>query len=69
MSPVLLGRTTNFEYDPYGRLTAVVQPEVADPEGLPGARLRPRTEYAYDVYGDLTDKGDIANSSCDRPAE
>src|SRR5262249_43047777 len=43
-----LRQRTDFAYDPYGRLTAVVQPAVADPE-QGGARVRPRTEYTYDV--------------------
>jgi RHS repeat-associated protein len=45
-----LGRTTNYEYDDRGHLTAVVQPEVTDP--ATGARVRPRTVYQYDTYGD-----------------
>ncbi len=46
-----MGRTTNFEYDDQGHLTAVVLPEVYDPER--GTRRRPRTEYQYDNYGNL----------------
>jgi YD repeat-containing protein len=45
------GVTRNFEYDQQGRLTAVVLPEVEDPET--GEVVRPRYEYEYDDYGQL----------------
>ena len=47
------GITRNFEYDQLGRLTAVVLPEVPDPEDADNS-VRPRYEYDYDTYGRLT---------------
>ncbi len=47
------GRTTNFEYDVAGRLTAVVQPAVDDPEDATADLVRPRYEYEYNKFGDL----------------
>ena len=43
--------TNNFEYDNLGRLSAVVKPQVFDPEG--GTNARPRYEYQYDQFGNI----------------
>jgi RHS repeat-associated protein len=49
-----MARTTDYEYDDAGRLTAVILPAVTidDPQnqGTP-IDVRPRYEYAYDMYG------------------
>lgn len=52
-----LGRTTNYEYDAAGRLTAVELPEVVDADPLSptyGELLRPRYTYGYDAVGNQT---------------
>ena len=52
-SKTSLGWLNSYEYDSTGTLTAVVLPEVLDPET--GTRVRPRYEYEYeyDQYGNL----------------
>ena len=47
------GNTREFEYDLLGRLTAVILPEVEDPENE-DTLTHPRYEYDYDSYGRLT---------------
>ncbi len=49
----ILVPTKLYEYDAHGRLTAVVLPEVADPNAG-GQPARPRYEYAYDTFGRQT---------------
>jgi hypothetical protein len=47
-------RATDYEYDPSGRLTAVILPAVTiDDPANPGTPItvRPRYEYGYDIYG------------------
>ncbi len=51
-----MGRTTQYQYDTYGRLTAVVQAAVVDPNT--GQLVQPRTEYTYDNYGNLLTEKD-----------
>ena len=46
-----LGQTTNYEYDKYGNLTAVVLPESVHFEASVQITARPRYEYTYDTYG------------------
>jgi RHS repeat-associated protein len=46
--------TTTYEYDTAGRLSAVNLPEIDNPLN-PGEKVRPRTEYRYDSYGNQTD--------------
>jgi len=43
----------DFEYDAFGRLTAVVLGKVDDPNDDPdlGETVRPRFEFSYDIYG------------------
>jgi fibro-slime domain-containing protein/RHS repeat-associated protein len=50
-----LNRTTDYEYDRFGNLTAVVLPEIVGYEGvgLTPTLARPRYEYSYDDYGNL----------------
>src|SRR5262249_27081173 len=48
-----LGLTTNYEYDKYGNLTAVVLPEAVHFEASAQISARPRYEYTYDTYGNL----------------
>jgi RHS repeat-associated protein len=47
-----LGLTKQFEYDSFGRLTAVVLPQVVDPNT--SLLTNPRYEYEYDSYGNQT---------------
>lgn len=47
-----LGQMTSYQYDLDGRLKAIIQPAVNDPDT--GVLEHPRTEYSYDKYGDLT---------------
>ncbi|MHC4739164.1 MAG: hypothetical protein ACYS9Y_09705 [Planctomycetota bacterium] len=47
------GRTRWFDYDSAGRLTAVILPEVDDPNNG-DTPTYPRYEYKYDKYGNLT---------------
>src|SRR5262249_24403761 len=46
-----MGRTTNYQYDSFGRLAAVILPAVLDPQT--GQNTRPTTKYTYDVYGNM----------------
>jgi RHS repeat-associated protein len=46
-----IGNRTDYEYDLAGRLAAVILPEVDNPTGTGPARVRPRYEYEYDIYG------------------
>src|SRR5206468_1972188 len=46
-----LGLTKSYEYDASGRLSAVVLPEVPDPNSG-GQLTHPRYEYRYDGRGD-----------------
>ena len=47
-----LGRTTYYEYDDSGRLTAVVLPQVQNPSN--GLMVHPRYEYSYNEKGQQT---------------
>ena len=52
------GITTDYEFDPFGNLTAVVLPPVRDGEATPSTfgsypLARPRYEYQYDPHGNL----------------
>jgi len=47
------GRTRWFDYDPAGRLIAVILPDVNDPNNS-DTPTYPRYEYKYDTYGNLT---------------
>ena len=44
-----LGQTTQFEFNDWGRLTAVIERAVTNP--ATGLSEAPRTEYRYDAYG------------------
>ncbi len=54
-----LGRTTQYECDDAGRLTAVVLPEVIDPDT--DLATNPRYEYGYDAQGRQTSITDPNN--------
>jgi RHS repeat-associated protein len=46
-----MDRPTQYQYDTFGRLTAVLLPAVLDPET--GKTVNPTTNYTYNIYGNL----------------
>lgn len=59
------GNSTQYEYDPFGRLTKVVYPEVLNEKE---ERISPTFKYTYDLFGHLVTvedpKGFITESRC-----
>ncbi len=45
------GLETDYQYDNLGRVTAVIKPQVFNPEG--GTNANPRYEYDHDLYGNI----------------
>ena len=46
------GLETDYQYDSLGRISAVIKPQVFDPEG--GTNVNPLYQYDHDAYGILT---------------